>query len=221
MRTSLVLCGIMLGVFCVASTLHAQPSVVRQYTVHPNGTVEPALPQGAAGMVKNPTPAPRQTDHQSPATANETELSPEGDLGLPTLNMANYIEAIGMLFGLLALIFLGFYLLKKFSSRTMFGGTRQHQLTIESTLGLGPRKHVTVVRFLNKRMVLGVTDSSITCLHIQEDDDHADEETTSPSFQAAAQSVGNASSEGAAASASAGKQQNALSSFAARLKEQL
>ena len=39
---------------------------------------------------------------------------------------------------------------------------------------LGPRRGVAVVRFLNKRLVLGVTDHSINLLHEVDDDDDRD-----------------------------------------------
>jgi flagellar protein FliO/FliZ len=77
---------------------------------------------------------------------------------------------------LLGVIFVAFYLLRRFGPRLGLPMARkQGALTFEGQLSLGPRKSVVLVRFLNKVMVLGVTEQSINLL-TEIDDDH-DRET--------------------------------------------
>ncbi len=70
----------------------------------------------------------------------------------------------GGLFLVLGLLFLVLFLLKRYGYKT--GLTRQFSLDLKilGQISLGPRKSVVVVRYLNKVMVLGVTDASITLL---------------------------------------------------------
>jgi flagellar protein FliO/FliZ len=70
----------------------------------------------------------------------------------------------GGLFLVLALLFLVLFLLKRYGHKV--GLTRQFPsgLKILGQISLGPRKSIFVVQYLNKVMVLGVTDSSITLL---------------------------------------------------------
>ncbi|AGW12779.1 putative flagellar biosynthetic protein FliO [Megalodesulfovibrio gigas DSM 1382 = ATCC 19364] len=103
-----------------------------------------------------------------------------GSLPMPTISWQSYFKALGGLFLILALVFAGLYLLKRLAPRAGFGGSRDRQLQLESTLSLGPRKSVAVVRFLNKQLVLGVTDTHITCLHIQEEDHAPSDEPDMP-----------------------------------------
>lgn len=73
-------------------------------------------------------------------------------------------QVAGVLFLLLALMFLGFWVLRRFGKRMGLGVFGSGDLRIEGTMSLGPKKSIVVVRFLNKRMVLGVTDASINLL---------------------------------------------------------
>ena len=101
--------------------------------------------------------------------ANATNLPPAGvDVGLAGLKMA------AALFIILALIFLGYYLLRRFGARAglSFGGGK---MNVVATMGLGPGKSVVVVRFLNKYLVLGVTEARINKL-MEMDADHENEE---------------------------------------------
>ncbi|MFP5222680.1 MAG: flagellar biosynthetic protein FliO [Acidobacteriota bacterium] len=76
--------------------------------------------------------------------------------------------AIQMAVALLLILFvilLAYYLLKRFGPRLGLGGAaKAHGMRVESYLTLGPRKNIMVVRFLNKLLVLGVTDQSINLL---------------------------------------------------------
>ena len=101
--------------------------------------------------------------------ANATNLPPTGlDVGLAGLKMA------AALFIILALIFIGFYLLRRFGAKAglSFGGGK---MNVVASLGLGPKKSVVVVRFLNKYLVLGITETQINKL-MEMDADHATEQ---------------------------------------------
>jgi flagellar protein FliO/FliZ len=83
---------------------------------------------------------------------------------------AGYFEALAGVFLILAILVAGFWLVKRYGSRAglrMFG---RGDLQLEGTLSLGAKRSVVVVRFLNKRLVLGVTDANINLL--TELDDH-------------------------------------------------
>lgn len=89
---------------------------------------------------------------------------PASDLGSAWLTM------VGGLFIILALLFVVLWLLKRYGPKAGLGMFHRGDLKMEGQLGLGPKKSVVVVRFLNKVMVLGVTDSRITLLTEMEDD---------------------------------------------------
>ena len=66
---------------------------------------------------------------------------------------------------LLGVIFAAFWLLKRYGPKIGLGpGGRGGMLRLVDHLAVGPKKSVVVVRFLNKDLVLGVTDHSITRL---------------------------------------------------------
>lgn len=93
-----------------------------------------------------------------PDPVDPNAAAPAWDFGLAALKM------VGGLFLVLGLLFLLLYLLKRYGHKA--GLTRQlsSDLKLVAQMALGPRKSVVVVRYLNKDMVLGVTDSSITLL---------------------------------------------------------
>ena len=65
----------------------------------------------------------------------------------------------------LAVILLAYWVLRRFGPRFGLGSKASaHGLRIESYLTLGPKKNIMVVRFLNRLLVLGVTDQSINLL---------------------------------------------------------
>jgi flagellar protein FliO/FliZ len=77
---------------------------------------------------------------------------------------------------LLGVMFVAFYLLKRFGPRLGLPMAKRNNLLIlEGQLSLGPKRGVVLVRFLNKVMVLGVTEHSINLL--TEIDDNHDRET--------------------------------------------
>lgn len=86
------------------------------------------------------------------------------DFGIAGLKVA------GALFLLLAVLFLALYLLKRFGPKTGLPFAQQYQLKIVGQLSLGPKKKLILVRFLNRILLLGVTDSKIELISETEAD---------------------------------------------------
>ncbi|MDR2573508.1 MAG: flagellar biosynthetic protein FliO [Desulfovibrio sp.] len=88
-------------------------------------------------------------------------------LGQTVFSMSGYIQGIGVLFLILALLW-GFVWLMRRYGRFNFlprpGDLPRDALVMEAQMPLGPRKGLMVVRFLNRRLLLGVTDRHITLL---------------------------------------------------------
>ncbi|MFP4212534.1 MAG: flagellar biosynthetic protein FliO [Desulfohalobiaceae bacterium] len=91
-------------------------------------------------------------------------------LGLASLKVA------GSLLLLLGLILLGFYLLKRFGPKAGLRFSGSKEIKILGQVGLGPKKQLVLVRFLNRLLLLGVTDTNIQLLaeadDVPENQDH-------------------------------------------------
>lgn len=88
-------------------------------------------------------------------------------LGQPAFTWSGYIQAIGILFLLLAGLWLGVWLIRRYGKFNFLprpGALPRDALVMEAQMPLGPRKGLMVVRFLNRRLLLGVTDQHITLL---------------------------------------------------------
>jgi len=92
------------------------------------------------------------------------------DFGIAGLKVA------GVLFLLLAVLFLVLYFLKKFGPKTGLPFSQQYQLKIVGQLSLGPKKKLILVRFLNRILLLGVTDSNIELIS-ETEADHENQES--------------------------------------------
>lgn len=79
-------------------------------------------------------------------------------MGLASIKMAAALLLI------LGAIYLALALLKRYGLATRFQAKQHPCLRIEERVVLGPRKQLLVVRFLNKQLVLGVTDSGINLI---------------------------------------------------------
>ncbi len=85
-----------------------------------------------------------------------------------------YFQAIGTLLILLAVLWGVVWLVRRYGRFNFLpkpGAFPRDGLRLESQLPLGPRKGLMVVRFLNKRLLLGVTDHQITLLKETADED--------------------------------------------------
>ena len=92
---------------------------------------------------------------------------PAAALGQSSFSWGSYIQAVGILFLLVAVLWLAVWLARRFGKFNFMprpGALPRDALVMEAQLPLGPRKGLMVVRFLNKRLLLGVTDQQITLL---------------------------------------------------------
>ncbi|GAB6176925.1 flagellar biosynthetic protein FliO [Desulfobaculum senezii] len=105
----------------------------------------------------------------------------------PALGAAS-LKVVGVLCLLLAVLFGGFWLLRRFGPRAGLGMLGRSDLKLEGQLALGPKKSVMVVRFLNKHLVLGVTDSTINLLTEMDADDDETNTNFSKALQTASRS---------------------------------
>lgn len=75
------------------------------------------------------------------------------------------IQMAVVLLLLLGVILLAYYMLKKFGPKMGLGlPGRTDKLAFMGQLSLGPKKSIVLVRFLNRTLVLGVTEQSINYL---------------------------------------------------------
>ena len=88
-------------------------------------------------------------------------------LGGSSFSWGGYAQAVGILFLLVALLWLVVWVVRRFGKFNFLprpGALPKGALVMEAQLPLGPRKGLMVVRFLNRRLLLGVTDQHITLL---------------------------------------------------------
>ncbi len=79
----------------------------------------------------------------------------------------NYLSAIGILFALLGVLYMGLWFMRKLGYGSAVVTSSQFSrsnLRVEAQLPLGNRRQAYVVRYMNKRLLLGVTDSNISLL---------------------------------------------------------
>ena len=93
---------------------------------------------------------------------------------VPTYSLSSYFQGLGLLFLILALLWFAVRLLKRYGRFNFLprpSDLPKDALRMEAQLPLGPRKGLMVVRFLHKRLLLGVTDQQISLLTWERIDD--------------------------------------------------
>lgn len=105
------------------------------------------------------------------ASANDTMAGTQTAAPIPEYGWGGYLQGVGLMFALLAALLVAFVLFKRYAARAGLGGLTKGSLKLEAQLGLGAKKSVVVVRFLNTRLVLGVTDTQINLLTRMDHDD--------------------------------------------------
>lgn len=99
------------------------------------------------------------------AASDATEAVKSADPAL--FSMSGYIQALGVLFLFLALLWAAVWLVRRYGRFNFLprpGALPRDALVMEAQMPLGPRKGLMVVRFLNRRLLLGVTDHRISLL---------------------------------------------------------
>ncbi|MFV0421014.1 flagellar biosynthetic protein FliO [Oleidesulfovibrio sp.] len=122
-----------------------------------NGTQEAQSVRGVLDAVSsvNATAAEAVT-----RAANATGLGAGG----ASFDWTGYIQAIGMLCLLLAALYGILWAVRRFGLAGRGKSFRPGDMHVEGQLMLGPKRSVMVVRILNRRLVLGVTDHNINLL---------------------------------------------------------
>ncbi len=105
-------------------------------------------------------------------------------LGRPDslFSWGGYFQALAVLFLIVAALWVALWYLKRKGGFKIL--TMQGDLALESRMALGPKKALIVVRFLNKRVLLGVTDQQITMLtELPTDDEPSSQPAPAAAFK--------------------------------------
>lgn len=132
------------------------------------------------------------------AAVSAAEQTPQADVALTphAFSWGGYIQALGAVFLLLAFLWFMLWLLRRYGKFNFLprpGSLPRDALVMEAQMPLGPRKGLTVVRFMGKRLLLGVTEQNITLLASEDTVPHENE---SKSFRQALEDVAGADSSG-------------------------
>ncbi len=139
-----------------------------------------AVPAETDASPETLSAAPEHDDPTTGTTAGTTAATSTPDMPMPmdsSFTWGGYFQAVGTLLLLLALLWGLVWCVRKYGKFNFLprpGSFPRDGLRVESQLPIGPRKSLMVVRFLNDRLLLGVTDTHITLL--KETRSHTDEE---------------------------------------------
>ena len=168
---------------------------------------DPALPAAPGG----PLPAGAGA-LPTPPSATASVLSGASNL---SLSWSGYFEALAIVCFALALLWALLWLVKRYGRGSGFlGGATA--MRVESRLALGPKKWIIVVRYLDRRLVLGLTDANISLLtELPLEDDPA----PSPAAPAKAKNGGAQKAAPPAAGKETPAEDNVFASFLRESKE--
>lgn len=135
------------------------------------------------------------------ALAAEEAAPAAGALGQPMFSWGSYAQALAVLCLLLGLLWVGVWLLRRYGRFNFIprpGDLPRDALLMEAQMPLGPRKGLMVVRFMNRRLLLAVTEQQISLLT----EESLDHETPCQDFQHILEQSVAASAHGAGADGS-------------------
>ncbi len=81
--------------------------------------------------------------------------------------LPNYLSALAIIFALLGVLYGGLWIMRKFGYGSAISNSSsfsKNNLRVEAQLPLGGKRQIYLVRYMNKRLLLGATDSSISLL---------------------------------------------------------
>ena len=152
------------GTGSVHGAVQAAPEAIQGAA---QGVVQGAVPGAAASAAPAAaTPGTGEAVSQA-ATAAQTAAQAAGLPSEAVFSWGGYFQAIGVLLLLLAILWGVVWLVRKYGKFNFLpqpGALPRDALRMEAQLPLGPRRSLVVVRFLNKRLLLGVTDHQINLL---------------------------------------------------------
>ncbi len=108
------------------------------------------------------------TAFQDAANIGANIASPPGQqLGQSAFSWSGYLQALGVMCVLLAALWFAVWAIRRYGKFNFLprpGSLPRDSLIMEAQLPLGPRKGLMVVRFMNRRLLLGVTEQKISLL---------------------------------------------------------
>lgn len=164
-----ILFGICMTFFCVLPPSLVQasaPEAVADSTLDGNN-----LSDGTAADSSGITAAAADSMVQRLSHTESNRDSIPLDLTYQKPVKAFSIWNISMVMIVIGLLLLFLHLLRKYLYRPLGGGVPSGQFHVVRQYHLGPKKSVTLVRFADRLLLLGVTDSSITTLAEIDDPD--------------------------------------------------
>lgn len=111
-----------------------------------------------------------------------------------TFSWMGYFQAIGILFLLLAALWFAVWCIRRYGKFNFLprpGSLPRDSLIMEAQMPLGPKKGLMVVRFMNKRLLLGVTEHQISLITEEKEEN----ERPAQSFQGVMDEIGHADSD--------------------------
>lgn len=90
----------------------------------------------------------------------------------PDSGVGAVLKMSAALFLILGMLLLAYYFMRRLNIGGVFTGAGKDVLEIVERLPLGPRQNITVVRYRDRELVVGVTHDKITLLHAR-DEGHA------------------------------------------------
>ncbi len=118
------------------------------------------------------------SDQQINTRINEISQNSKSQIeeqGKSSFGWGNYFQAIGIMIFLLILLWYILRLVRKLGNGRFLPNQKllpKNTMYLEAQLPLGPNKYIALVKVLEKRLILGVTDKSITLIkELVEDED--------------------------------------------------
>lgn len=133
----------------------------------------PAAYSAPAAPAQVPVMTPAATIPGASAPGVSQSASGSALSGLPDVNLSwsGYFEALAILCFILALLWALLWLFRRRGNSGGLFNSATPGMRIENRLALGPKKWILVVRYLDRRLVLGVTDEHIRLLTELYDED--------------------------------------------------
>lgn len=114
---------------------------------------------------------------QSAATIGRGVASQSAqDMAQTTFSWTGYLQALGIMCILMAGLWFAVWAIRRYGKFNFLprpGSLPKDSLVMEAQMPLGPRKGLMVVRFMNRRLLLGVTDQQISLLTEEKTDEPA------------------------------------------------
>lgn len=165
------------ALYAAAAAVKAPDNLAPTTTQPGTEQILPQAAEAASAVLQEAATAPVQAEQAELVVGTAQALQ---SAGTPAFSWGGYFMALGMLFLIIAVLWFAVRYLRKKGGLGLFGGGRDIQ--VEARHSLGPKKDLMLVRFLNKRLLLGVTEHHISLLQTEElnQEDSEGNDFTSP-----------------------------------------